>query len=113
MVAKVPAGGTKGLRRGFLEVQSLVLLKGGQETTVQAGKDGLGRMNDRHEDRWGGIGDNEESFEGVTWRAACWSCMSQSLTYGAVSCEGSPVPLDTWHAGCHAQGGPHVKEYKL
>lgn len=44
---------------GILKVQFLVLQKGSQETTVQAEKDGLGRMNDRHEDRWGGTGDND------------------------------------------------------
>lgn len=47
---------------GFLEVQSLVLQKGSQETIVQAGKDVLGRMNDRPKDRWGGIGDNDSHF---------------------------------------------------
>lgn len=33
--------------------------EGSQETTGQAGKDVLGRMNGRHEDRRGGIGDND------------------------------------------------------
>lgn len=47
---------------GILEVQSLVLQKGSQETTVQAGEDVLGRMNDRHEDRWGSICDNDSHF---------------------------------------------------